>query len=104
MTNNKMIKNYLKYIKDNPRGYWFRAKWYGWGWVPAKWQGLAVLAVYIFLAFLVTSSVNSNSHSVSDILYGATIPLALLTIIFIVVCYVKGEKPHWSWGPKSKKR
>ena len=30
-----MIKEYIAYLKDNPQGYWFKARLYGWGWAPA---------------------------------------------------------------------
>lgn len=99
-----MIKHYIKYLKENPKGYWFKARWYGWGWVPVKWQGWATVAIYIFLAYVITASVDANSHSVSDTLYGATVPLAILTMVFIAVCYIKGEKPRWNWGPPKKKK
>lgn len=42
-----MIKEYIAYLKDNPQGYWFKAKLYGWGWAPVKWQGLLVIAISI---------------------------------------------------------
>ena len=45
-----MIKECIAYLKDNPRGYWFKAKLYGWGWVPVKWQGW--LGVVIGIAIL----------------------------------------------------
>ena len=31
-----MIKEYIAYLKDNPQGYWFKARLYGWGWVPVN--------------------------------------------------------------------
>ena len=33
-----MLRQYIQYLKDNPQGYWFRRKLFGWGWVPVKWQ------------------------------------------------------------------
>ena len=33
-----MFKNYLDYIRDNPKGYWFKRKPFGYGWTPVKWQ------------------------------------------------------------------
>ena len=44
-----MIKEYIKYLKDNPQEYWFKAKLYGWGWTPVKWQGWCVIFLYIVL-------------------------------------------------------
>lgn len=99
-----MIKRYLEYIKENPKRYWFRAKWYGWGWVPATWQGWLTIVIYIALVSLVFESVDRNSHSVSDTLYGVSIPYLGLTALLIIVCYLKGEKPCWSWGKPRKKK
>ena len=39
-----MIKEYIAYLKDNLKRYWFKSKLYGWGWVPVKWQGWLVVA------------------------------------------------------------
>lgn len=38
LTHYHMFKNYLDYIRDNPHGYWFKRKLYGWGWTPVTWQ------------------------------------------------------------------
>ena len=46
--------------------------------------------------------INYPSHSVSDTLYGVFIPSIILTFVLIVVCYMKGEKPHCNGGfPKN---
>lgn len=37
-----MLKEYLEYLKDNPKHLWFKRKLYGWGWVPVRWQGWLV--------------------------------------------------------------
>ena len=99
-----MIQQYINYIKDNPKGYWFKAKWYGWGWTPARWQGFLVLGVYVVLVLSIGFSADANSHSVSDTLYGVTLPFLVLTAVLLAICWKKGERPHWSWGPKSKKK
>ena len=44
-----MIKEYVSYLKDNPNGYWFKRKLYGWGWTPATWQGWFAIGVYVLL-------------------------------------------------------
>ena len=52
-----MFKESIAYLKDNPHGYWFKAKLYGWGWVPVKWQGWLVVAVAIgFLEIMAVSA------------------------------------------------
>ncbi|KKU15793.1 hypothetical protein A3D55_02395 [Candidatus Jorgensenbacteria bacterium RIFCSPHIGHO2_02_FULL_45_20] len=97
-----MFKKYLEYIKDNPEGYWFKAKWYGWGWTPVKWQGWAVTAVYIALIFLFALTIDENLPD-RKIIFTFLLPIVFLTIALICIAYKKGEKPHWNWGdPKAK--
>jgi len=45
-------RNYIGYMKDNPKKYWFKRKLYGWGWVPVRWQGwfVVLLGISIFVA------------------------------------------------------
>ena len=79
---------------------WFRAKRYGWGWVPATWQGWLILIVYIgamvkaydFFADALDTLVNPLAFFV---------PTAFaMTGILIAICYMTGEKPRWRWGGK----
>ena len=91
-------------MKDNLKGYWFKAKPYGWGWTPVKWQGFVVIVFYILAVIKIASMIDGNSHSVSDALYGVTLPIILLTILLLVICYKTGERPHWMWRlPENKK-
>lgn len=88
---NKM--KYTKYCKDNPHGYWFKRKLYGWGWVPVKWQGWAVTLIFIiFITFM------ADSFLVKGNVIEYFIALILAIIILIYIAYKKGEKPKWSWG------
>lgn len=100
-----MFEKYIAYIKDNPGGYWFKAKLYGWGWTPAKWQGWLVIALYLLLVFIVTRSreeaIPGNPDSGSNFLTFA-LPIIVLTVLLIVIAYKKGEKPRWQWGNKDK--
>ena len=71
---------------------WFPAKKYGWGWgLPNCWQGWVVFTVYLGLlfggAFLV------SKHTGLYVGYAST-----LSIVLIIICYLKGEKPRWRWG------
>lgn len=102
-----MIQKYIAYLKDNPEGYWFKRKLYGWGWVPVRWQGWAVILLYIVLVLgLVLTreeSIPGNPDSGSNFLTFA-LPIIILTVLLIGVLFKKGEKPHWQWGlPKEKK-
>lgn len=96
-----IFKEYTEYLKDNPQGYWFKAKLYGWGWTPAKWQGWAVLFVYFVLIFTLVFSrekdIPGNPDSGSNFLIFG-LPIILLTALLIFICYKKGEKPRWQWG------
>lgn len=98
-----MFKEYINYIKDNPKNYWFKEKLFGWGWVPARWQGWVV--VLFFLVFIISSGLSldgaAEPTSAEINWFFAKIILASAALIFI--CYKTGEKPHWRWGlPKSK--
>ena len=44
-----MINKYIEYFKNNPEGYWFKRKIYGWGWTPVKWQGWVTILVFVVL-------------------------------------------------------
>ncbi len=100
-----MIKKYIEYLKDNPQGYWFKAKIYGWGWVPAKWQGLLVILIYLILISLIAlmreNPIPGNPDSGSNFLTFA-LPIIILTILLFIICYKKGEKPRWQWGLPKK--
>jgi len=97
--NYPMIKEYLTYLKDNPKGYWFKAKLYGWGWVPVKWQGWLVIAVATAIALLGIRIGDADDSP------GAGALGIILGISFLLYfCYTKGEKPRWQWGPPKDKK
>ncbi len=92
------VKKYIDYLKDNPEGYWFKRKVFGWGWTPVRWQGVLVILLYMLALIQIFKDVDNTSHSVSDTLIGIVAPFAALTFILIFICYKKGEKPRWQWG------
>ncbi len=96
-----MFKKYLDYIKDNPERYWFKRKIWGWGWVPATWQGWSVTLLYVLLISILVltreKSIPGNPDSGSNFLTFA-LPSIALTIFLIVIAYKKGEKTRWQWG------
>jgi phosphoesterase RecJ-like protein len=77
---------------------WFKAKRYGWGWYPVRPAGWLVLAIYLFILIFLFIGINAISHSISDTLIDFSIPFIGLTSLFLAVCYIKGEVPHWQWG------
>ena len=99
-----MFKAYINYLKDNPQGYWFKAKLFGWGWVPVKWQGWAVILVWLGLVMLFALTIDETSSG-REVMFTFVLPIVLLTAALIRICYKKGEKPHWQWGlPKKYKK
>lgn len=93
-----LVKKYLGYVRNNPEGYWFKRKWYGWGWTPVKWQGWAVTLLYVGLLVAFAMTIDEDS-SPSEIAFTFVLPAVLLTIAFIRIAYKKGQKPKWQWGP-----
>ena len=74
--------------------YWFRAKRYGWGWgLPITWQGWLVFAAFLLL--LVAGALLFPPHRAT----GAFIVyVAVLSCVFVAICWIKGEPPRWRWG------
>jgi hypothetical protein len=97
-----MLKKYIAYLKNNPHGYWFKRKLYGWGWTPATWQGWLIIASYVMLVLIFASTVDDTSP-VREVAFTFILPVAFLTITLMRICYKKGEKPRWQWGEPSAK-
>ncbi len=80
----------------NKSRYWFPAKRYGWGWgLPLTWQGWLVMAVFVVL--LLGGAVTLLPSHGAGIFVAYT---ALLSVLLIAVCWLKGERPTWRWGEK----
>ena len=77
---------------------WFRAKRYGYGWVPSTWQGWAVLAMYIFAVFSDAVFSDNHSHSGSDFLMSFFPRMFILTVFLLIIADSKGEEARWRWG------
>lgn len=101
-----MFKKYLNYLRDNSEHYWFKRKIWGWGWVPARWQGWLATLVYVALIFTLMLTkeeyIPGNPDSGSNFLV-LGLPIVVLTVFFIFLLYKKGEKPRWQWGLPKKK-
>jgi phosphatidylserine synthase len=79
---------------------WFRRKTYGWGWTPASWEGWLVMLVYFCLIIAIFQRIDAHSHSGSDTLIGFAVPFIALTVLLLLITYMKGEPPRWQWGQK----
>ena len=77
---------------DDPK-YWFKRRRYGYGWIPVRWQGWAVLTVYLIV---IISSANELEKGEDTLLY--VIMLALSTISLLVIARDRGPRPKWRWG------
>jgi hypothetical protein len=92
-----MIKEYIKYLQNNPEKLWFKRKLYGWGWTPATWQGWVSVGVFLVTVFLLSFRVEKFS-STKEVFVRFVLPVLILTVILLVITYKKGEKPRWQWG------
>lgn len=101
-----MIKKYIEYLKDNPEGFWFKRKLYGWGWTPVKWQGWVVVLVAVLLIIwngINFSSITETNDPTGEMLAWFFAKTIIIVVALLVVSYKKGEKPKWQWGlPKDK--
>jgi hypothetical protein len=97
-----MIKEYIAYLKDNPQGLWFKRKLYGWGWMPVTWQGWLVIVGYVLLVVCFALTIDERSPA-KEVVFTFVLPVAFLTFTLLRICYLKGEKPRWQWGPPHDK-
>ena len=94
----EMMRSYMQYLKDNPEGYWFKAKLYGWGWVPVKWQGWLVVGAAVALI-----AAGFTIGEADDAPGAALLGILLACALLLGFGYAKGEKPRWQWGPPKDK-
>lgn len=83
--------------------YWFIRKKYGWGWVPGSWQGWATSVIYALIIFFDYFRVRFNMRGRGDILQIWLIEIAVISVLFLAICFWKGETPKWQWGEKPTK-
>jgi len=91
-----IFDRHLAYLKDNPKNLWFKRKLYGWGWTPARWQGWAVILVFLAFVFWNASEAEEDTN-------GFLLRLTIGVVILIAICWKTGESPRWQWGPENKK-
>jgi len=88
-------------MKDKTKAIWFPAKTHGIGWgLPARWQGWAVMAIYVLL--MIAGSIVLTQPGWKMIVF--PIYIVVLTILFVFVCWKKGDSLKWNWGKGKKEQ
>ena len=103
-----MFKRYAEYLKDNPEGYWFKRKLFGWGWTPARWQGwvltFALVAFMLWRTIAFETSVRLVEPT-EEQLYRFFFEIIGSVVLFVVIAWRTGESPKWQWGlPKDSEK
>ncbi len=96
-----MFKEYIAYLKDNPEKKWFRAKLFGWGWTPARWQGWLTIIIFAGLIGF-NSALSLHDVQVEGVDRKFVIITILLIAALIFICIKTGERPRWQWGLPEK--
>lgn len=91
-----IFDRHLAYLKDNPKNLWFKRKLYGWGWTPARWQGWAVILIFLAFVFWNASEAEENTNVF-------LLRLVIGVVILIAICWKTGESPRWQWGSDDTK-
>ena len=66
--------------------YWFRAKRFGLGWgLPCSWQGWTFFLIWLGVLIMCAIKLVHGR----PLLFALV--LAIMTLLFVAVCYVKGE-------------
>lgn len=92
-----IFKNYIEYLADNPEGYWFKRKLYGWGWTPATKEGWFVTVVILASVFVLAFRVEQTA-TLGELVFTSFTPITLLIIALVIVAWRTGERPKWHWG------
>jgi hypothetical protein len=81
---------------------WFKRRRYGWGWVPATWQGwfllLLHLAVVVFVGFVLLGDDPEVTPAQNVVFF--FLVLGISTVSLIGLAYLKGPIPRWRWGAR----
>ena len=94
------LQQIIEYFTDNPKGYWFKRKLYGWGWVPVTWQGWLSTLVFIGVILLLSLILRNEPTGLDIVIF--IVGLLIADFVFIAIAMKKGEKPRWQWGFKKK--
>lgn len=88
---------------ETKKSVWFVRKTYGWGWVPATWQGVCVVVVFLLAhAWNIWRLLHVPVISSPDIRIFVVRSIVFVGIL-IYVCFRTGESPRWQWGEREQK-
>ena len=83
-------------MEQEQKDIWFPAKKYGWGWgIPTAWQGWVVIVAYMVLAGAGGMFLAASRYQAWFFPY-----ILALSVLLVIICWKKGEKPQWRWGKK----
>jgi uncharacterized membrane protein YhaH (DUF805 family) len=81
-------------MNTTSKKYWFPAKRYGWGWgLPQTWQGWLVLLFYVSGVAAVAVAFPPRDKTLIF-----AVSVLILTMLFVLIAWFKGEPPRWRWG------
>ncbi|SBS27551.1 hypothetical protein MSP8887_00675 [Marinomonas spartinae] len=87
-------------MQKKSKNTWFPAKKNGWGWgKPTAWQGWAVLVVYFAVIGVI-----SVSYDPKVTLKEWGVGVGVATVILLLIYWLKGEPPSWTWKRIDKKK
>ena len=82
--------------------YWFSSKKYalpagrqGYGWTPATLEGWTATLIYVFIAVYAFVEVHKDYPTVKQNIIAAMPTFIFATVIFLLICYKKGEPLKW---------
>lgn len=95
-----IFTEHIAYLKDNPEGYWFKRKLYGFGWTPATKAGW--FTTVLFMAIVIGTALLHETYP--QVIPPATLLAVILgaLVLFLVVVYKTGESPRWQWGRRKE--
>ena len=70
--------------------------------MPAKKEGWLVLLAYLIVIIVPGLFVERFIQSGEEFLKWFLPLIIIATVLLIWICYKKGEKPRWMWGPPDK--
>lgn len=97
-----LLQEYKTYLQNNPEGYWFKRKLYGWGWIPATRLGWVVFVGYLLFVVglsVISEGMVSDAQAVSHVV----LPVLLATVVLLLIMYRTGEPLKWQWGKNDGK-